>query len=49
MAKQTSVRYKISADGKTITEHVITEITKDTLQQSYVPKYYKEKSTALNK
>ena len=35
--------------GKTITEHVITEITKDTLQQSYVPKYYKEKSTALNK
>ena len=35
--------------GKTITEHVITEITKDALQQSYVPQYYKEKTAALNK
>ena len=35
--------------GKTITEHVLSEITKDVLQQSYIPENYKKKSTALNK
>jgi hypothetical protein len=28
--------------GKTITEHVISEISKDALQQSYVPQYSKD-------
>ena len=35
--------------GKTITEHVISEISKDVLQQSYVPQYSKDKSVAVNR
>jgi len=35
--------------GKSITEHVLSEITKDVLQQAYVPENYKKKSTSLNK
>jgi len=35
--------------GKTITEHVIGEINKDILQQSFAPQDFKEASTILNK
>ena len=35
--------------GKTITEHVISEISKDVLQQSYVPQYSKDKYVVVNR
>ena len=44
----TGANYMVKqSTGKTISEHVINEISKDILQQSFVPQDSKKKSTIL--